>query len=283
MILPFHMMNQQRAAAIIASASEDPSITITTTKNGTFSSTWKGSGTITVDWGEGGATEDFVLTAGGVSVSHAYGDASEKTITVTNALSGVTSLVGDSTSTNAVTGLNSLTACTFMTWYFNSITDLSGFAGMPVIDELGLAFNSSLADISPLSGLTSLTRLSLHQCNISNLSPLSTLTALKYLRLYNNAFSDISPLTSLTDLSIGLHVYNNNITYTTLTWPTYTAGTLRFDSAGLSSAEVDQLLIDAAAANWATLNLYIGGSNGARTGASDAAYATLVANGVNFL
>lgn len=256
-----------------------PHVCMTTTKSGTFSSTWKGSGTILVDWGIDGSFEEFELTAGGVVVSHIYPDTSEKTICVHGDIDGVTSLVADSQSISAVDGLYNLTSATFVTFYFNSITDLSGFAGMPVIGEIGLSFNPGLDDIYPLAGLTTLTRLSLHQCNIADLSPLSTLVNLDYLRLYDNAFLDVSPLTSLVALTT-LYVYNNTLTYTTLSWPAYSSGTFRFDSAGLSSAEVDQLLIDAAAAGWSSLTFYLDGSNGVRTSASDAAVVTLLGNGV---
>ncbi len=52
---------------------------------------------------------------------------------------------------------------------------------------------------------------------------------------------------------------------------------------GLSSAEIDQLLIDLAAAGgtWTDVKVvYLGGTNAARTSASDAAVATLVSKGV---
>lgn len=264
---------------LLAELRFDEAVTLTTTKSGTFSSTWKGSGTLYVDWGVDGTFEEFELSAGGVAVNRDYPDSSEKTIRVYGALSGVTSITADSNSISDVGGLSHLTSTTLLTLYFNDLTDLSGFIGMPAIDEIGIAFNSGLDDISPLSGLITLTRLSLHQCNVTNLSPLSSLTNLTYLRLYDNAFSDLSPLVSLAALST-LYVYNNNIDYTTLLWPAYSSGVFRFNSAGLSSGEVDQLLIDAAAAGWGTLTLYLDGSNGARTSASDAAVATLLGNGV---
>jgi hypothetical protein len=73
--------------------------------------------------------------------------------------------------------------------------------------------------------------------------------------------------------------------YTTKAWANNqkTVYLVPVSPGGLSSAEVDQLLIDLAAAGgtWASpKEVYLRGTNAARTSASDAAVATLVGKGV---
>ena len=98
--------------------------------------------------------------------------------------------------------------------------------------------------------------------------------------LYSNNIIDISPLVGLGNLNY-IYINGNPINYplTGLSWFTATAGTFKFDSTVDSSAEVDQWLIDLAAANWSSCTIYLDGTNPARTSASDAAIATLAVNG----
>ena len=125
-----------------------------------------------------------------------------------------------------------------------NISDLTGLEAAPNLKELGLGgeyveaegawINSnSISDLSPLAGLTNLTRLSLDNNNISDLSPVAGLTQLVDLQLYGNNITDISVvsgLTNLTELLLGgssivdisavagltnlryLHLDTNNIT-----------------------------------------------------------------------
>ena len=74
----------------------------------------------------------------------------------------------------------------------------------------GEYFNSNaISDFSPVSGLTSLTRLDLDNNSITNISPLSGLTNLTWLDLGGNSISDISVLSGLTRLdTLGLS-YNS--------------------------------------------------------------------------
>ena len=97
-----------------------------------------------------------------------------------------------------------------------------------------------------------------------NLSSLSGLSNLYYLLIFgSNTISDF------TDGALSF----NNINY------------FRVNAAtnGLSSTEVDNLLIRLAALTWSgsSRTLLLNGGNAARTSASDAAVATLIANGVS--
>ena len=101
------------------------------------------------------------------------------------------------------------------------ITDLTGLeAGVNLARlDLGDAYvasegrfinSNSISDLSPLWGLTQLTRLDLEGNSIRDISPLSNLTNLVILGLGNNAISDITALSGLTNLFfVGL--WDNNI------------------------------------------------------------------------
>ena len=65
---------------------------------------------------------------------------------------------------------------------------------------------NAIEDLTPLAGLTKLTRLDLDGGAIRDVSPLANLKNLESLRLWNNEITDLSPLaglTNLTDLGIG--------------------------------------------------------------------------------
>ena len=62
--------------------------------------------------------------------------------------------------------------------------------------ELYIAFEK-VSDISPLAGLTGLTRLDLEDNDISDISPLAGLTNLEWLKVARNKISDFSPLDGL--------------------------------------------------------------------------------------
>jgi internalin A len=89
----------------------------------------------------------------------------------------------------------------------NSISDISPLSGLTSLTRLGLSGNS-ISDISVLSGLTSLTVLGLQSNSITDISVLSGLTSLIFLNVGFNSISDISALTGLTSL-MTLYLYGN--------------------------------------------------------------------------
>lgn len=70
--------------------------------------------------------------------------------------------------------------------------------------------SNAISDLSPLSGLTRLTRLDLEGNSIRDISPLANLTNLVILELGNNAISDITALSGLTNL-FSVRLWDNNI------------------------------------------------------------------------
>ena len=83
----------------------------------------------------------------------------------------------------------------------NSITDISPLSGLTNLTVLSLWNNSIMGNISSLSGLTNLTQLQLGSNAIEDISSLSNLANLTELWLWNNQIEDISPLSGLTNLT----------------------------------------------------------------------------------
>ena len=91
----------------------------------------------------------------------------------------------------------------------NDISNLSPLSNLTKLTSLSLSDNS-ISDISALSNLTNLTWLDLWENSISDISVLSNLTNLTVLFLSNNSISDISVLSNLTNLTV-LFLSNNSI------------------------------------------------------------------------
>ena len=92
----------------------------------------------------------------------------------------------------------------------SNISDLTGLefaTGLTVLDlgyevvDNTIVNSNSISDITPLSGLTNLTRLSLSSNSISDIPSLSSLTNLTWLDLAYNSILDITPLSGLTRLA----------------------------------------------------------------------------------
>jgi methionine-rich copper-binding protein CopC len=80
---------------------------------------------------------------------------------------------------------------------YRSITNLKGLEYAKNLQIL-VANNNSIADLTPISGLTYLTQLDISNNKIVNLSPISKLTKLRILDLYGNLIVDITPVVTIT-------------------------------------------------------------------------------------
>jgi Leucine-rich repeat (LRR) protein len=153
---------------LIGSAS---TATIVTTKVGTFSSTWKGSGTLYFDPGDGGPIESLVLTTGGVAWNHAYPSAGNKTIRITGDLDGVKYLLFPSTSTiinslgEVVSRLINLETLDIANNFI--VGNFSAISGLINLITLYLYGNLISGDISAVSGLNNLNTLYIRNNNLS--------------------------------------------------------------------------------------------------------------------
>lgn len=139
----------------------------------------------------------------------------------------------------------------------------------------------SVASVSNLQGMTSLEQFSFFYNDITSADIRLNSPALTYINLSTNQIVDPAPLAALYGMSL-FYVNDNPMVYPPggLTWFAATSGTYRFYSTVTTSGEVDQWLIDLAAAGWSNCTVYLDGTNPARTSASDAAVATLVGNSV---
>ena len=91
----------------------------------------------------------------------------------------------------------------------NSLADLTPLAGMTKLETLDLD-TASITDLSGLEGLTSLKTLSLTVNSVIDISALAGLTNLTHLYLGGNTITDVSPLSELTNLTI-LYLWDNPI------------------------------------------------------------------------
>ena len=122
------------------------------------------------------------------AIESALGKAPRASITTTE----MATLTALSAPNANITDLTGLEAATNLKWL-----DL----GAAYVATEGRSVNSNaISDLSPLSGLTNLTRLDLDSNNISDISALGGLTDLVVLGLWSNTISDISALSGLTNL-----------------------------------------------------------------------------------
>ncbi len=95
--------------------------------------------------------------------------------------------------------------------YYNSISDVDvKLAAHEKLDQLYLSYNY-ISDLTEISELTNITKLSLTGNSIKNLEPISNMTQLTLLYLQKNNISDLTPLSGLTNLQ-KLLLSQNSIT-----------------------------------------------------------------------
>ena len=131
-------------------------------------------------------------------------------------VSGLTVLDADSIGIISLAGVENLTNLTRLNLAGRKfrqqklIIDISPLSGLTSLTFLTL-FNNNVSDISSLSGLTGLTFLDLGQNSLTDISPLSGLTSLTVLDLRFNSITDLSPLSGLTSLT-DLDLEGNSLT-----------------------------------------------------------------------
>jgi hypothetical protein len=255
-------------------------LTITAaTYSGTLSTS---GGGVTIQWGDGTSTS---YNGTDQAFSHSYSGSSTYTVTFVNS-NRLTKL---STSGNFATSFSLSSLPAGMTYFYcsgsNSISGSLSSLPAGMTDFICIGSNSISGSLSSLpAGMTDF------YCTGSNSisGSLSSLPAgIAY--FYCGGSNSISG--SLSSLPAGMKDFyctgSNTIDeYTTKTWASNQRRVylIPVSPGGLSSAEVDQLLIDLASAGgtWAgDKQVYLRGTNAARTSASDAAVATLVGKGVS--
>jgi hypothetical protein len=128
----------------------------------------------------------------------------EATLGITNPtqtdMLGLTSFTATSKDITSLVGLEYGDNLNYLNLNINQIIDISPLAGMTHLSKLVLS-NNQISDISCLAGMTSLNWLNLSDNQISDISCLAGMNSLTWLNLGNNLISDISPLVSLTHLT----------------------------------------------------------------------------------
>ena len=125
------------------------------------------------------------------AIEKAFGKASGATITTAD-MAKLTDLRAPNANISNLTGLEGAT----------NLTRLN--LGAEYVEAEGRSINSnSVSNLSPISGLTSLTSLHLDANNISDISAVTGLTQLTNLSLGGNNISDLSPLVANTGLGSG--------------------------------------------------------------------------------
>jgi len=84
--------------------------------------------------------------------------------------------------------------------YGHQIRDLSPLAGLTYLTKLNLSLTGT-SDLEPLAGLVSLQTLNLSNNQLNDLTPLVGMTELKELYLENNQIRDITPLANLIQIN----------------------------------------------------------------------------------
>jgi len=195
-----------------------------------------------------------------------------------------------------------------MLWVNITNTNISGnisvFSTMTSVFFLYAANTQIYGDLSSLSALTALVTLDVPFTNITgNLSVVSSLTLIKNLYLNNNlniegSLSYVATKTSLerADLSytscagdlslfsfstglLFLHLEGLALSYTAGLLPAWSNADINIASCGLSSAEIDDFLIDLNTAGGSNGVLNLAGTNASRTSASNTAKSGLLSRG----
>jgi hypothetical protein len=110
----------------------------------------------------------------------------------------------------SIEGIDALENLRFLYMDYNLVTDLKLLASLTKLYELRVGGNPGINDLSPLAGLTQLTRLYVQEMDLATIAPLAGLVNLDRLAMYGNKISDLSPLKDMTNLHV-LEAGNNQI------------------------------------------------------------------------
>jgi hypothetical protein len=180
--------------------------------------------------------------------------------------------------------------------------DILGFASSPNLNTLVLTNTSVDGDIVSLASIPAMRIFQASNTSISgNVSNISSLSNLFVFETSNtnilgdiNSFSSISGIASIIAVNTSLtgdignlnscpnliymYLTNTDVGYNTTTLPPWDC-TILLINCGLTSVEVDDLLIDLANSGGTNGSVNLTGSNDAHTSASDSAITTLESNG----
>jgi len=240
-----------------------------------------------VNWGDGTVTA-YTGTGSDQVLSRAYAGASTFICKITGNIKAITKISPDSKFRIPLTGVRKLSDiyyCVLGTPIpTGDLSCMSGLSKLLILQLVGTgaATTNITGALSKLSALTSLTNLvvtsSIVTGDLSNLSGQTSLTNLAIsCPLVTGDLSALANKPGLTSLTIA----SMTATYASTTvLPAWNNTTETLTSIGLSSAAVDQWLIDSNTAGKTGGTIAIAGTNGAHTTASAAALTALQGRGV---
>lgn len=216
-----------------------------------------------------------------------WGDGTASAVTCNNVLNAYThTYTVQARYTILVVGTTTLIAtfnCYSQAWLGGNIANVLSGLDSVNLKVITLASTPYTGDVSAFSRLTGLTSVNIAATSLTgNLASFAPLTSLTSLLAFSTALTgDMGSLATITGFT-SLYLYAvPALTYTSRALPPWNGAALWLFSSGLSSAEVDAFLIDFAdgCGTTGTRVLKLAGTNAARTSASDAAKAALVAAG----
>lgn len=113
-----------------------------------------------------------------------------------------------------------------------SVSDLSSLSGLSSLKELYLN-STGISDLSPVSGLLKLEVLDFSRTSVSNVSPLSSLSKLEVLKFNQTSVSDLEPIANCVDLAV-LEFSKTPVSDLTALSRIQGLGVLKFDETNVS-------------------------------------------------
>lgn len=224
---------------------------------------------VTVEWGDNSG-QLWVADGTAKTVAHDYAAPGTYSVVISGALSAVKQLNLSSQANISVT--------------LSEIGKLTGLTTSLNLSGLDSRLTGSL---SSLSGITGLQQLYLYGSGAGtpsaitgSVSYLSGMTAMTDLLLaYSGVSGDVSTLATMTFGYLRCYVVSGGFTCSLAAFPAWGSANIQLQSSGMSSTSVDNFLINLADGCGTNGLVNLAGTNSARTAASDAAEATLLAAG----
>lgn len=245
---------------------------------------------IWIDYGDSVTVCDTLKGTADLDLDFTFTGSGHREILITGALQDITKIhcsnsgYGTYCDLGQFARLSSLTDLEFYNNYdvYGDVSDLKYSTNLTQLE----VYNTNISgDIADLNLLTNLTRLRLHDnaTLAGKIDSLSTLTNILQILIYNTAITgNLNAISNFSVDATNITLYSNgDVSYTTATLKAWAATTILIQNNALSAGEVDQFLIDLAAASTSgsSSTLTINGTNAARTSSSYAAKTTLVNNG----
>lgn len=235
------------------------------------------SGSLTMDWDDGGGDIPFVSA---VELTKSYSTPGTKNCVIKGDFANITQFWADDSKITSIVNLQ-WTLVSNLRLHNNLLTSLD-LGNAPITGTLFLFENSNLDSIAwATSGNGILTNTLLYGCawtalDFTNIGVGGTLL------IYNmqSLLSIIFATSGNSAFSSQLYIYGNrvsNIDFSNI--PASSGLTIRLFNNDFSATEHDDQIINFAATDWGANNLAITGGNAARTSASDVAYNALIADG----